>query len=367
MTDRETSFNPKMLLLARESRAVTQSDLADRASTTQSMISKIENSLEKPDSELVASLARALGYPPSFFFQDERVHGLPVSFYRKRKQMSRRLLAEIEAQVSIRALHVRRLLKSAELVSDKEIPEIDVESRGETPEDIAQTIRAWWGVPRGPITNLVSLIESMGGIVVPCPFNARDIDAIGQRIPEIRSHPLFFVNDSIPTDRLRFTLAHELGHVIMHCYPNPDADQMEKEADRFAGEFLMPEADIRPDLRGLSIPKLASLKPIWRVSMGALLMRANALGVVPQGKYRYLWRQMGRLGYRTNEPAELALPPERPTALGQLVDFHLERLNYSESELARALNELPDGFERKYRRSERPLRLVSVEGRGLTA
>jgi Zn-dependent peptidase ImmA (M78 family)/DNA-binding XRE family transcriptional regulator len=359
-------FNHRMLLLARESRGLTQSALAERADCTQGAVSRIENGLDEPTADIVDRLARALSYPPSFFFQNARIHGLPVTFYRKRKQMSRKLLAEIEAEVAIRSIHISALLRAAEIHFEKGIPRIDADADGDqTPEDIAQTVRAWWGIARGPIPNLVELIEQMGGIIVPCAFKSKDIDAIGQRVPEIPDHPLFFTNENIPTDRLRYTLAHELGHVVMHCYPNPDADQMEREADRFAGEFLMPAKDIQPELRGISIPKLASLKPIWRVSMGALLMRAKSLGIVTPRSYRYMWMEMGRLGFRTNEPAQLALSPEKPTILEELVGLHLDTFKYSAEELSQVLNELPGEFEKKYRRG--PIRLVHVGAAQLSA
>ena len=69
------------------------------------------------------------------------------------------------------------------------------------------------------------------------------------------------------------TLAHELGHLVMHRFPSPD---MENEAHAFASAFLMPAGDIRPYLqsRRIDLQLLASLKPEWRVSMQSIIMRA---------------------------------------------------------------------------------------------
>lgn len=147
--------------------------------------------------------------------------------------------------------------------------------------------------------------------------------------------PLFFVNASASGDRLRYSLSHEMGHIVMHEVHTED---MEREANRFAAEFLMPANDIRSSLDGLSLPKLATLKPYWKVSMAALLKRATDLKKITERQVRYLWMQMGRLGYRTREPAELEIPVEKPTTLRELFDVYTDELNYSIADLSNLLD-----------------------------
>ena len=109
----------------------------------------------------------------------------------------------------------------------------------------------------------------------------------------------------MPGDRQRFTLAHELGHLVMHDVPT---EEMEDEADKFASEFLMPEAQIQGQLHALSMRKLWELKSRWKVSMAALVKRAETLGCITASQTRYLWIQLSKSGYRLEEPAELAIP-----------------------------------------------------------
>src|SRR6185437_12215941 len=121
------------------------------------------------------------------------------------------------------------------------------------------------------------------------------------------------------SDRERLTLCHEIGHLVMHQSVRPE---IEDEANAFAAEFLMPEAEIRAQLADLTIHRLAALKSLWRVSMQALLYRAQELNVIGRGKAQYLWIQLSRLGYRTREPIELDPPREDASTLRQLVDVH---------------------------------------------
>ena len=99
------------------------------------------------------------------------------------------------------------------------------------PEDQGKT----WLVPDGPISNLTASCERAGIIVVWCDFDA-PIDEITMRVRDLP--PCIFLNGGATADRMRFSLAHELGHIIMHRIPT---DEMEDEANRFAGEFLVPE------------------------------------------------------------------------------------------------------------------------------
>jgi Zn-dependent peptidase ImmA (M78 family) len=211
-------------------------------------------------------------------------------------------------------------------------------------EHIAKIVRRKWGIPPGPVDNLTSVIENAGGIVIRCSFGTKKIDAMSQWV--VGQPPLFFVNSEIPADRSRFTLAHEVGHVIMHQIPTPE---MEKEADRFASEFLMPEEDIKPHLTSMSLPRLASMKPYWKVSMAALLMRASDLKRITPRQKTYLWTQMGRQGFRLHEPVEI--PSETPTVLQDIIDVHLNEYGYDIAELSH----LVASFEVEFRKTYLPL------------
>jgi Zn-dependent peptidase ImmA (M78 family) len=112
---------------------------------------------------------------------------------------------------------------------------------------------------------------------------------------------------------------------------------MENQADEFASEFLMPESDIRPYLKDLSLEKLATLKQYWKVSMAALLKRASDLGEITPRQARTLWTQMSKAGYRLREPVEIDLPKESPSLLGEILMTYIVDMRYTTKELAELL------------------------------
>jgi Zn-dependent peptidase ImmA (M78 family) len=219
------------------------------------------------------------------------------------------------------------------------MPEIDRDDyRGKsksyiTPEEAARVIREMWMVPRGPISNMVDVIENNGGIVIHCDFGTELIDALSQRIDGLPV--LFFVNVHAPSDRVRFSLAHELGHMVLHTISVKNDEEMEDEADAFAGAFLMPADEIRPQLRTFNLRQLANMKTYWKVSMGAIAMRAHNLKLITPYQAEMFWMEMSKLGYRKKEPNEP--PRETPKLLRRMIFFHLNELGYSAAEMAKLL------------------------------
>ena len=127
------------------------------------------------------------------------------------------------------------------------------------------------------------------------------------------------------------------------CFPELLFWEAGQNVREFAAELLMPEKDIRGHLSGaLSLRRLADLKPVWGVSMAALLMRASSLGNITKRKYQYLWTQMSKFGYRRREPIELE--PEVPSLLSELIETHVVELGRREDALLEVLHTSPNDF-----------------------
>jgi Zn-dependent peptidase ImmA (M78 family)/transcriptional regulator with XRE-family HTH domain len=331
------TFNAGLLQIARQARGMSQVELSKLSGVTQGYLSKLENGLTEPTDEVIQKLGGALGFPMTFFSQNDPVYGLPVSvhpMYRRKASVGQKELDRLQAELNIRLLHFRRLLKAAEFDGELPRPSVDVADYDGSPEKVAEMVRQVWSVPRGPISNLISYIERSGCFVVLVDLPGVAVDGVTVSAPGVP--PCIFVNRHQPADRLRFTLAHELGHIVMHRVPSPE---MEDEANEFASALLMPTKDIRPALTGrLSLERLAALKPVWRVSMQALLVRAARTGAITSSQSQYLWRQISRLGLRNREPPELDFPAEAPKVVPQLILLHLSELGYTISDLSAALH-----------------------------
>lgn len=344
------TFNRHMMALARDSRGLSQSALAEQMSVAQGTISKVEAGMMAAPQEFVDALAATLSYEPDFFYETGRPYGMPPFHYRRRKKLGQKPLDKMIAEMNIRRIQLSLLLKSGAEKSNGFIPEIDRDEyqgsagRAFSIEDAARQLRESWMLPDGPIENVTALIENHGGIVVPCNFDSDLIDAVSQRIDGLPV--LFFVNMNAPADRIRHTLCHELAHMVLHTTTFLDDDVMEEEADHFAGAFLLPAKFVRSQLAKFEFRQIANMKKFWKISMSSIVMRADRLKQVTPYQKKSFFIQMNKLGYRRNEPYEPQ--KEYPIKISRLVAYHRNVLGYSDKELAKMLYINEAEFERMY-------------------
>ncbi|PPK86734.1 Zn-dependent peptidase ImmA (M78 family) [Neolewinella xylanilytica] len=342
---KQCNFNPNMLTIAREARGFTQSQLSKVSNISQGNLSKIEQGLIEPTEEVLDRLAVQLGYPKEFF--EEKISLLPVNhmFHRKRKSIGKKVLSNIDSNLAIKGLHITKLLSSLKISDD--IPRLGVEDYG-NPEIIARKLRLYWKIPQGPIKNLTGLLESKGAIIVDVATSDK-LD--GMAVPNTEDIPIIYLNQNKPIDRRRFTLSHELGHIVMHTNYIPSLDDdVEDEADRFASEFLVPSQEFKSMCVGkyITIEELGFLKKYWRVSMASLLRKLNTLNLITPQRYRSLNVEISRLGYRKHEP-DFGIPEEESRLLRFLVDQYIKKLEYTEKQLADLLRLTIDEFREMYR------------------
>lgn len=326
-------FNGEMFRLGRQFRGLTQKAFAEAIEVEPSTVSRVENCVLQATTEMSERSSSVLRLPTAFFRQPERPYGLPMSvhpMWRAKVAVPQSSVDQALAEMNLRIIHVRRLIRSVEYEPVLPMPELDADSAG-GPTEVAAIVRRTWMMPAGPVMNLVEWIERAGCFVMYTNLPDAAMSGVTLRVPDMR--PCMFVNISMPADRIRHTLAHELGHLIMHRYPS---ENMEREADAFASALLMPAHDIRPYFAGkrVDLRLLAALKPEWRVSMQSLLYRATTLGFVNDNQARYLWQQFNLKKLRLREPPELDLKPEVPTLLSKLFTVHMERLKYTVADLA---------------------------------
>jgi Zn-dependent peptidase ImmA (M78 family)/transcriptional regulator with XRE-family HTH domain len=294
------SFNADMLAIARDFRLISQADLAERAGVGQSFISQLEGGvLRSCATETIEKIADVLQFPSDFFFlKGERLgFGSSALFYRgngrKLKNLKLSETRHVSSRVNLYRLALKRLLDAVEIDSQIKLQRA---SEGMTPKQAAQFIRAVWSLPSGPIPNLTSLIERSGIIIIECDF--QDVIA-GTTIVYSDMAPVIFVEKNLNAERLRFTLAHELGHIMLHDVPS---ETMEDEADEFASELLLDGLEFfsmtkpmgqRPKLRQLN-----SLKPYWKVSVQAIIERLYRSGNIQPEWRRSLYTMISSYGLR---------------------------------------------------------------------
>lgn len=329
-------FNPERLKAARIYEGLTITDLANAINVSKQAISQFEHGKTQPSLETLLQLMRVLNFPREYFYgQDPNNVQVGSTFFRssattnkkvynsqiEKMKLFSKIYSFLEEYIDFPALNLPKVDEYKDDYTDEDI------------EDLAKLIREYWGLGDGPIPNIIYVLEKNGLIVSSLSANQEKIDAFSQKQIVDGKERYFIVlgNDKKSAVRRQFTAAHELGHLIMHTWVT-DIDELSKEqyrelerqADYFAACLLLPKESFMKDLYHYNrIEFYIELKKKWKVSMGAMIVRAYHLGVINYNQYQYLMRQMSSKGYRTSEPLDDLINISRPTVLEKAIKLLL--------------------------------------------
>jgi len=168
-------------------------------------------------------------------------------------------------------------------------------------ETAAFDVRRAWDLGSGPVTNLLGLLEEKGIRV----FELRAIEGFEGLSGNYGTVPFVTVNRDFPDDRVRFTAAHELGHLL---WGFPEREGAESLCHAFAAAFLLPrdavERALMPARRKISLWELKELKESYGISLQAIIYRARSLGLVTGRQVRNFRETMKANGWLVTEPVE---------------------------------------------------------------
>lgn len=298
-------FVPERLTLARELRGCTKAEVAERVSKTAAAIGQFENGRARPDAQTLASIALALGVPVGFFARQQAASLMSIDacHFRSLRSASQRERKRLLATGSLLCDVLGFLDHHVELPAEQVTA---VAASVQTIEEIeicATHVRKSWGMGLGPIPNMVKLLESKGTLVAFIPNDCEEVDAFSAWH---EGRPLvFLVRHKGSTSRTRFDAAHELGHLVMHADVVAGSPELERQANRFAGAFLLPrDSFLRECPRSLNWPLFHELKQRWKVSLAALVKRAHDLECISEASYRRAFVHLNQTGARRSEPHE---------------------------------------------------------------
>jgi Zn-dependent peptidase ImmA (M78 family)/DNA-binding XRE family transcriptional regulator len=305
----------------RQMAGLSQRELASRAGVSAQAISKYERNLDVPGSKIIIQLSHALGVRMEFFLRPISISKIEPKF-RKRQSLSSKGEGAVLARVSD---WLERYQEIEGILSD-DIAGPIFEYPANFPREVtsfkdiekaAEDLRRSWDLGMGPIENLTDLLEVKGLKVGSMDADVK-FDACTFQAQDDLSVIVIVIRSDMPGDRHRFSMAHELGHLMLR----PKGLNDEKAANRFAAAFLVPESAARFELRGkrgdLSSYELHLLKHKYGLSMLAWIYRAWDLGIILEPKAKSLFKVFASRGWRQQEPGDPIIP-ESPRRFERLV------------------------------------------------
>lgn len=354
------SFKGERLKNARLYRGMTLSDLAAKTGVTKQALSQYENHTTVPSGGTLLALAKALDFPVEYFSVDSKYSVKTEATYfrslmstNKKARIAQCVRLEFIAQIyetlfeyiDFPSLNLPKVTFDDSVLGDEDEAKVF-----EQLEKIADEVRNYWGLGRGPIRDLRYILEANGIVVTCASLNEEKIDAFSQRTL-INNVEVFFIviskeNQSIA--RARFDMAHELAHILMHPWsedlesiPREEFKARERQANILASSLLLPRDTFGDDISHYptNLDYYLYLKTKWNVSVVAMIYRAHQLGIITSNQYQYLMRQVSKNGWRNGEPDDQPYTP-KSTLLREAVNVLLKSKELSVDGFLSALKQI---------------------------
>lgn len=330
---------------ARKALGLSLRELAEQVALSHTAIKKYEDNEVIPPSDILLKLAKALEVKVEYFFRPEQVT-LKNLQYRKHADMPEKQLKEITAKMLDK---IERRIELESLFPSSPIQKFLLEKKsidtyGEI-ESVASHVRKQWKLGLDPLPSLIDIFEERG-IKVFKIDNSRypKFDGLSASINDI---PIIVIDNQWPGDRQRFTLAHELGHLVLKDCMSSTSLKEEKCCDRFAGAFLLPnEALITifgKHRRYIEPRELSLVKQEFGLSMQSILHRVKDVGIISSKLYQQLRNEFNERGWAQQEPGE-QYPREETHIFEQMIFHALAEEYIGESKAAELMNMSLESF-----------------------
>lgn len=332
------NLDPSRIRLQRERKGWTGKKLAKQVGVSPSAISQIERGVSKPGLDTIVELGAKLDVPIGFFLDREsntrieldRCHfrskrGVPQ--YQRRQSIAD---ASLLIQLATTLAEEYGIQFPEEKISGfaDQIPEVDKNTPVAKMEEFAIELREHWELGRGPIPDLISLLESGGVFVFPLPDSEyEDVDAFSIWH---EGRPITLLGHEKAASRDRLDAAHELCHLALHSDAERDLKVIEDQAFRFGGAFLAPRETFLPECPSRwNRTAFLRLKERWRMSMQALVRRAYDLDQLSESSYRNANIEL-RKRLAENGEEEGEWEPETPSMIQQAISLLEDEITLDE-------------------------------------
>jgi len=349
--DKKNNFAIR-LKLARKMAGLSLQELADKLENkvTKQSLSKYENGSMKPSSEVILALANTLKLKPDYFLKTKLVEFGEVSFRKKvrlAKKQEESIVEKVRDYVE-RHIEIENIL-DVEHQFENPLENFEIKNLDDV-EVAANKLREVWKLGINPISNLVEMLE-LNGIKVFLVEEVEDFE--GLAVFTSKGIPIVVLNvKDKPIERIRFTIIHELAHILLNLTAVNDNKTIESFCHYFSSNFLLPKVNlvklIGASRKYIRIQELITIKESYGISIRAIVYRLKQIGVIPDSYYRRWMIYMSKTYGKKIEPGNYK-GEEKPTYFDQLINRALAEEIISISKASAlwnvSINEIRKGYK----------------------
>jgi Zn-dependent peptidase ImmA (M78 family)/DNA-binding XRE family transcriptional regulator len=325
---------------ARILKCLSQQNVAEEIGISKQMVSKYEKGEALPTSSKLIKLSKLFGLKIDYFFSSFQIELGEINF-RKKSTFSIKKQNSLKEQIKIRLenyLWVEDLLSIdytfKNTIQDKEIETI------EDVEKVVLQLRNEWEIGIDPIHNIIQLLEDLEIKIIELFDVDEHFDGMATYVNN--KFPVIVVNGNFPVERKRFTLLHELGHLLLNL-KECSSKQEENFCNKFASEFLFPKQMVIKEFGGkrdrITLTELIANQKKYGMSIPAIVYRLVDAGILSKQRHTSFYK---KIRFNPSLDREVNLTrfetPENSNRFEQLVYRALAQEKISFSKASSLLN-----------------------------
>lgn len=283
-------------------------------------VSKYEKGEIHPNSQKLIEFANAYGVKVLDLLKSYDIPEMKFNAFRKRQRLQGENLELLKEMIQNKVADYLEVIELNEIkTSNNKIKKYTCNNENDA-ELAAEEFRKNYKLSiNQPIPDLINMLENIGILIIEIDnTNERfsDFDGLSEVVKDI---PLIVLLNNIDGERQRFTIAHELGHLVLNI--KDENLNEEKMCNKFASSLLMPKEAVINEFgisrNNISFYELRAFKREYKVSMAATVYRLKELNIISEYLFKKINISFSSKGYKKHEPD--SIDPEESYQFKRLV------------------------------------------------
>lgn len=306
---------------ARKMRGLSMDELSKNMNNliSKQAISKYENGKMLPDSSVLIAFSHSLAQPIDYFFRPFTFQIDSIEF-RKKSRLSIKKIESVKEQI------IDLLERYIEI---EEICAIDTSFshasffKIASSEDVfisAKKLKNEWELGEDGINNVIEMLEERGVKVLEIDADA-SFDGLSSMVNN--KHSVIVVNKNCSSERKRFTILHELGHLVLNFDKEINSKNQESLCNLFASEMLISSIVFKQIIgtarHDISYQELRVIQEQFGISIDALMYKAKDLGIISENRYISYCKKKNTVPSLKQKIEESIYPTESSNRFSRLV------------------------------------------------
>jgi len=268
-------------------------EVADKIGVSKQMINKYEQGKSMPNSEKLIAFSKLFNQKIDYFFRKPEVTIGEISF-RKKSKFSVKKVNSLKEEIRIQIENYLFIENICEVSNSFENPlEKRIIQTVEGVKTAVINVRESWEIGQDAIQDCIDLLEDNHIKVIEVDDETGAFDGLATIIDT--KYPIIVINKNMPIERKRFTLLHELAHLLLPI-TNLELREQEKLCNFFASEMLLSEENIRNEFgevrSRVSFEELKNSQAKYGISISAIVYKLGETKIMSQERVKKFYMRL---------------------------------------------------------------------------